>query len=70
MKGGTMHGHIGNEIPFVDNKGNTMHLSGSLTVKDLLKMGVKDIRLMPDDAPIPDGWWRDNAQQDARTEVK
>lgn len=49
----------GSAIPFEDNKGNVMQLDGKLTIKDLVKMGVKEIRLMPQGSPLPDNWWRD-----------
>lgn len=47
------------QIPFEDNKGNIMQLDGKLTIADLVKMGVKEIRLMPEGSPLPDNWWRD-----------
>jgi hypothetical protein len=47
------------EIPFEDNKGNVIRLDENLTIADLVKMGVKDIRLIPEDSPLPDNWWRD-----------
>jgi hypothetical protein len=53
------------EIPFEDNKGNVIHLDGNLTIADLLKMGVKDIRLIPEDSPLPDNWWRDAGSPNA-----
>lgn len=46
-------------IPFEDNKGHVMQLDGKLTIADLVKMGVKEIRLMPEGSPLPDNWWRD-----------
>jgi hypothetical protein len=49
----------GSAIPFEDNKGNVMQLDGKLTIKDLVKMGMKEIRLMPEGSPLPDNWWRD-----------
>lgn len=50
---------VGSAIPFEDNKGNVMQLDGKLTIADLVKMGVKEIRLMPEGSPLPDNWWRD-----------
>jgi hypothetical protein len=46
-------------IPFEDNRGNAMQLDGKLTITDLAKLGVKEIRLMPEGSPLPDNWWRD-----------
>lgn len=45
-------------IVFVNNKGNVMHLKGSLTLTDLVKMGVTKFRLMPVGTPLMDGEWR------------
>jgi len=56
---GQFAGAPGSAIPFEDNKGNVMQLDGKLTIADLVKMGVKDIRLMPEGSPLPDNWWRD-----------
>ena len=46
-------------IPFEDNKGNVMQLDGKLTIATLVKMGMEEIRLMPEGLPLPDNWWRD-----------
>lgn len=48
---------LGLAIPFEDNKGNVMQLDGKLTIADLVKMGAKEIRLMPEGSPLPDNWW-------------
>lgn len=62
----------GSAILFEDNKGNVMQLDGKLTIADLVKMGVKEIRLMPEGSPLPDNWWRDagspNVQAEGRAE--
>jgi hypothetical protein len=56
---GQFAGAHGSAIPFEDNKGNVMQLDGKLTIADLVKMGMKEIRLMPEGSPLPDNWWRD-----------
>jgi hypothetical protein len=45
-------------VPFEDNKGNIIKLDSKLTIEDLLKMGVKDIQLLPKGSPLPNNWWR------------
>ena len=45
-------------VTFKDNKGRSVKLDANLTIKDLVKMGVRDIRLTPVDAPLLDCWWR------------
>ena len=45
-------------VTFKDNKGRRIKLDANLTIKDLVKMGVRDIRLTPVDAPLLDHWWR------------
>lgn len=44
-------------IVFVNNKGNVMHLNGSLTLTDLVKMGIAKVRIMPVGTPLMDGEW-------------
>jgi len=56
---GQFAGAPGSAIPFEDNKGNVMQLDGKLTIADLVKMGIKEIRLMPEGSPLHDNWWRD-----------
>jgi hypothetical protein len=58
-------GAPGSAIPFEDNKGNVMQLDGKLTIADLVKMGVKEIRLMPEGSPLPDNWWRNAGSPNA-----
>ena len=53
-------------IPFEDNKGNVMQLDGKLTIADLVKMGMKEIRLMPEGSPLHDNWWRDAGSPNVR----
>jgi len=45
-------------IPFEDNKGRTIRLDDSLTIGDLIEMGMTNVRLAPHDAPLPDNTWR------------
>lgn len=45
-------------IPFKNNKGRRIKLKASLTIHDLVKMGMEEIRVLPADAPLTDGWWR------------
>jgi len=45
-------------IPFKDNKGNVIRLKKSLTVKDLVKMGIT-MRILPEETPLPDNWYGD-----------
>lgn len=44
-------------ILFKNNKGHTMRLNPKLTIADLVKMGMKDIKLVPKNKPIRDNWW-------------
>lgn len=36
-----------------------MQLAPELTIADLVKMGMKQIRIVKAEEPLPDGWWRD-----------
>ena len=49
----------GSAIPFENNKGERMQLAPKLTIADLVKMGVKEIRIVKAEDPLPNGWWRD-----------
>lgn len=46
-------------VTLYDNKGSLMQLSGSLTIGDLVKLGVDKIRLEPCSTrtPLPANWW-------------
>lgn len=44
-------------LPMWNNKGQVIHVPKNATIKDLLEMGVKDIRFGKPDEPIEDGWW-------------
>ena len=48
-------------IPFINKRGEKMMLDGSLTIEDLLRMGVTDIQLTPTGKPPDDSdgkiWW-------------
>ena len=42
---------------FVDNKGRSFELDGSLTLAQLAQMGMRDIKIEPPSTPLPDGWY-------------
>jgi len=67
---GQFAGAPGSAIPFEDNKGNVMQLDGKLTIADLVKMGMKEIRLMPEGSPLHDNWWRDAGSPNVGTEQR
>ena len=45
-------------LEFKNNKGEKIHIKGSATISDLVKMGVTDIHITKPEAPLPDGWWK------------
>ncbi len=45
-------------ITLRNNKGEIKKLPGSLTIRDLVKLGMRGIGLIKPKAPLPDGWWR------------
>ncbi len=45
-------------IPFVNNKGRTILIPGHYKISDLIKIGVKQIDIVPPGQPIADGWWQ------------
>lgn len=45
-------------IPFEDNKGNVTRIPGDVTIVDLVKSGVRHIRLADPSDPLEDGWIR------------
>jgi hypothetical protein len=47
------------KLLFQNNKGEQMELDARLTIPDLLKMGIDQIRLFDDTNPsdLPKGWW-------------
>lgn len=49
-------------IPFENNKGARLLIDGDLTVGQLLKAGVKEIKILDLRTPLEDGWWRDVAE--------
>jgi transcriptional regulator with XRE-family HTH domain len=49
----------GTPLPFVNNKGEVLHLDGNLTMADLIKMGITTLGIAPKDTPLADGWFRD-----------
>jgi hypothetical protein len=51
-------------IPFVNKEGHVMRLARSMTLRELLKMGVVEIHLAKPGTPLREGEWRD-AEPDA-----
>ena len=51
-------------IPFVNKHGHVMRLARSMTLRELLKMGVVEIHLAKPGTPLREGEWRD-AEPDA-----
>lgn len=47
------------KILFKDRHSHTMELDGSLTIEELIKMGINNIRLFErtDVKDLPEGWW-------------
>ena len=46
-------------IRFRNNKNESLFLAENLTIKDLVKMGMKKLVLIPkEQSRLPDGWWR------------
>ena len=45
-------------IRFKNNKGHTIGLNPNLTIKQLVQMGLKDIRMVPKRTPLPDQWYK------------
>lgn len=46
-------------VTLTNNKGQLMKLPGSITLGQLVKMGLRRVRLDPIGSPIPDGFWAD-----------
>lgn len=46
-------------IPFENKDGHIMRLSGKMTLRELLKIGVVEIHLSKPGAPLREGEWRD-----------
>lgn len=47
------------KITFVNNKGQTMKLDASLTMADLVKMGMTKFRIVPKGTPLRKNEWTD-----------
>ena len=47
-----------NIIPFVNNKGEEILLDGDMTLQDMVRLGIKDFRLVEKGTPLPDGWYK------------
>ena len=54
-------------ILFENKHGHTMRLSRSMTLRELVKMGVVEIHLSKPGEPLRDGEWRDASN---RTQVE
>jgi len=48
---------MSNPVKFEDNQGKVIWLDGDLALADLLKRGVKQVRLEQEGQPLADGWW-------------
>ncbi len=48
------------KITFVNNKGHEIHLSGSMKLSELVKMGVVNFDIVPEGTPLKDNWYREN----------
>jgi hypothetical protein len=46
-------------IPLVNRHGHTIRLSGSMTLRELLKMGFVEVRLGKPGDPLREGEWKD-----------
>ena len=46
-------------MEFKNNKGEVIQFSENDTIADLVRLGVIDIALVKQDAPLPDNWYRD-----------
>lgn len=44
-------------VPFHNNKGDRILIPKNYTIDDLLRMGVKEIRLERKGSFLPDGWY-------------
>lgn len=47
------------KITFTDNQGRTMNLNGKMTLRELLKIGVVKIDVVPKGSPLPDNCFRE-----------
>lgn len=54
-------------IPFANKDGHVMRLSGSMTIRELLKMGVVEIHLAKPGTPLREGEWRDASPEAFKT---
>lgn len=45
-------------IPFVNNKGEKIHLPANVSIADLFKMGMTKLEIVPKDYPLRKGWWK------------
>lgn len=46
-------------IPFENKDGHVMRLAGSMTLRELMKMGVVEIHFAKPGTPLREGEWRD-----------
>jgi len=49
----------GSAIPFVNKDGHIIRLARSMTLRELLKMGVVEIHIAKPGTPLRQGEWRD-----------
>jgi hypothetical protein len=49
---------LSSAIPFVNRNGHVIRLSRSMTIRELIKMGVVEIHLAKPGTPLLDGEWR------------
>lgn len=45
-------------VLMANNRGQKMHLRGSMTIRDLVALGMTRIRLVPAGTPLEDGEWK------------
>lgn len=45
-------------IEFENNKGDRLEMDESTTIKELIALGFRNIRLVNPKEPLEDGWWR------------
>lgn len=44
-------------VKFKNKKGRTLKLNAKLTIEDLVRMGMDNIRIVPKNTPLKDGEW-------------
>lgn len=52
-----------------NNRGHTMRLDPRMTLKELLKIGMIDLKIVKPETPLPDGWWKSVPEKRAKKET-